>query len=258
MLILLPPSEGKSAPESGPVLDLTSLSFRRLTATRRVILTRLAALCRSDVSVAAATLGLGPTQRGEVGANARLRREPCGPAIEVYTGVLYEALDASTLDLRARRRLDDHVAIASALWGLVRPSDLIPSYRLSANVSLPGVGPLSHAWRAPLQRELAATDGLVVDLRSSAYVSLAPLPTGTAERSVTVRVLTEKAGRRTVVSHSNKATKGRVVRVLLDAGRMPKDVDALADVVAQAGFDVERGPRNRAGVDQLDVIVAGL
>ena len=136
--------------------------------------------------------------------------------------MLYEALDHATLGARARARLDAHVAIASALWGLVRPGDLIPSYRLSGGTSLPGIGPLAHAWREPVGRELAAIDGLVIDLRSSAYVALGPLTGEVAERAVTVRVLTERNGRRSVVSHSNKATKGRITRALVQSRRTPR------------------------------------
>ena len=104
VLILLPPSEGKSAALTGPAVDPSALSFPELAATRESVLTALVRLCRGDVDAAAATLGLGPTQRGEVGANTLLRTEPCAPAIEVYTGVLYEALDYSGLTAAGRRR----------------------------------------------------------------------------------------------------------------------------------------------------------
>ena len=117
------------------------------------------------MDTAAATLGLGPTQRGEVGANTLLRTEPCAPAIEVYTGVLYEALDYAGLTAAGRRRADEQVAIASALWGLVRPSDLIPAYRLSAGTSLPGLGPIARTWRDPVASAIASVDGLIVDLQ---------------------------------------------------------------------------------------------
>lgn len=255
MLILLPPSEGKCAAETGPTLDLGTLSFPTLTATRRSVLSHLVTLCRGDVSTAMTTLDLGPTQRGEIGANARLRKEPCAPAIDVYTGVLYESLDASSLTGRARQRLHDHVAIASALWGVVRPTDLIPAYRLSGGTSLPGLGPLSSAWRAPLATVWEGTDGLVVDLRSSAYVGLGPLPRSVAERAATVRVLTERDGRRTVVSHNNKATKGRAVRALLQSRRTPHEAATLADVFEAAGFRVEHVPGRSGRADVLDIIV---
>ncbi|MBI1349862.1 MAG: peroxide stress protein YaaA [Actinomycetales bacterium] len=256
MLILLPPSEGKSSPVCGPRLDLTSLSFPSLTPSRRTALGALTRLCRADVDEAAAVLGLGPTQRGEVGVNARLRREPCAPAIEVYTGVLYEALDASSLSPRARLRLDDSVAISSALWGLVRTTDLIPAYRLSGSVRLPRIGALSTVWRDPIGAVLTDADGLLLDLRSSAYASLGPVPRSAASRSATVRVLTERDGRRTVVSHSNKATKGHIVRALVKARRSPQDVDDLAHELVRAGFRVEIAAGKPRSPVTLDVILA--
>lgn len=252
MLILLPPSEGKSAPEAGAALDLSALSFPTLTATRKAVLAALVRLCRGDVGSASAALGLGPTQHGEVGANARLRREPCAPAIEVYTGVLYEALDAQTLTSAARRRLGRDVAIASGLWGLVRPDDPIPSYRLSAGTTLPGLGTLASAWRAPLASTLSQVDGLIVDLRSGGYVSLGPLPDD--ERTVTVRVLQERAGRRTVVSHHNKATKGRILRDLAATGGRPRTPTELADTLSRLGYRCEL-TTDTTGPCRLDVVV---
>lgn len=255
MLILLPPSEGKSAPESGPALDLTALSFPELTDTRRSVLAALIRLCSGPVAKAATTLGLGPTQHGEVGANSRLEQEPCAPAIEVYTGVLYEALDASSLTAAARRRLDEQVAIASGLWGLVRPSDLIPSYRLSGGVALPRLGTLSSVWRDHITGLLGSGTDLIVDMRSGAYVALGPLPDSAAGRAVTVRVLTERAGRRTVVSHHNKATKGLIVRSLVQSRRRPSSIDDLTDVLTGAGHEVELTPPAKGSVEILDVVL---
>jgi cytoplasmic iron level regulating protein YaaA (DUF328/UPF0246 family) len=239
-------------------MDLDALSFPSLTATRRQVLESLEDLCRGDLETAATVLGLGPTQRGEVGANARLRGEPAAPAIEVYTGVLYEALDYSTLTPAARRRVDTHVAIASALWGLVRPTDRIPAYRLSAGTTLPGLGTLASAWRGPIAGTLEATDGLIVDLRSSGYVTLGPIPASAVDRTVTVRVLQERAGKRTVVSHFNKATKGRLVRQLLSSRRNPPTPEAFAKTLVALGYRVEATPTSARGAHSYDVVVTDL
>ena len=255
MLILLPPSEGKSAPASGPHLDLDALSFPSLRKSRRTVVNELIRMCRGDADEAAKVLGLGPTQQGEVGANTRVKKAPCAPAIEVYTGVLYEALDAGSLSPAATRRLDEHVAIASALWGLVRPSDPIPAYRLSGGVALPSLGPLSSIWRGDITPLLAASDDLIVDMRSGAYVSLGPIPEAVADRAVTVRVLTERNGKRSVVSHHNKATKGRLVRTLAQGRRTPRDTHGLMDALTQDGYRVELTPAARSAVPILDVIV---
>ncbi len=239
VLILLPPSEGKSSPPVGPRLDLSALSFPTLTATRRRVLTALVRLCRGSADTAAGVLGLGPTQLGEIATDARLRSAPCAPAIDVYSGVLFDALDPGALSPSARRQMDDRVVIASALWGLVRPSDPIPAYRLSGSASLPELGTIARTWRDVLPPVIESRDGLIVDLRSSAYVSLGPLPRAVAARAATVRVLQEHDGRRTVVSHSNKATKGRIARSLVQGRRAVGGVDDLADMLVDAGFRIE-------------------
>uniref|UniRef100_UPI000EAF7720 peroxide stress protein YaaA n=1 Tax=Escherichia coli TaxID=562 RepID=UPI000EAF7720 len=134
-------------------------------------------------------------------------------ARERYTGVLHDALGLGSLTGTARRRAERSVVVASALFGLLRPADRVPAYRLSGGTTVPGVGGLAALWRPVLEPELAAARGLVVDLRSGAYAALAQVPGG-----VQVRVLREVDGRRTTVSHDNKWTKGRLARALCEAG----------------------------------------
>jgi cytoplasmic iron level regulating protein YaaA (DUF328/UPF0246 family) len=118
--------------------------------------------------------------------------------------------------------------VASALFGLLGPADRIPAYRLSGGTSLPGVGSLAAAWRPVLEPELASCRGLVVDLRSGPYAALARAP-----GAVQVRVLRESAGRRAVVSHDNKHTKGLLARALCETGaRSVADVAEAARSVA--------------------------
>ena len=251
MLILLPPSEGKTRPVDGAPLDLDALSFDRLTPVRELLVRTLVKLCNGNPGRAADVLGLGPTQADAVAANAVLMDEPTGRADEVYTGVLFGALDLASLDPASRQRADESLAIASALFGLLRPSDLIPAYRLSGTVTLPRLGTVAGRWRTPLPRVLgeATGDGLLVDLRSGTYAALGKPPVQLAERTATMRVLHEHNGQRKVVSHFNKATKGRIVRGLLEAGADPRTVDELQDALADLGWTVER-----AGT-RLDVVV---
>ncbi|GAA0191225.1 peroxide stress protein YaaA [Cytobacillus oceanisediminis] len=251
MLIVLPPSEGKTAPSDGPVLDLAALSFPRLTQVRDQVsraLVRLAGTRR-----AAEVLGLGPTQADAVETDARLFEVPCAPAGEVYTGVLFGELDLATLDDAATARAERTVAVASALFGLVRVGDPIPAYRLSGTVTLPRLGPVAGRWRPVLPQVLddEVADGLLVDLRSGAYVNLGKPSADLAPRTATVRVLHEQDGRRSVVSHFNKATKGRLVRALLTEGASPASVDELATAWRDLGWTVEQdGTR-------LDVVTTG-
>jgi cytoplasmic iron level regulating protein YaaA (DUF328/UPF0246 family) len=254
VLILVPPSEGKSSPESGPQLDLATLSFPELDDRRREILQALVALCRDQPNRASGVLGLGTRQASEVAANAALLSRPCAPAIEVYSGVLYDALDYPRLSSTARRRARASLVIASALWGLIRPGDLIPAYRLSAGVTLPQVGPLAGAWRAALASVLERTRGVIVDLRSGAYEALGPVPSSAAHRTVTARVLQERDGRRTVVSHHNKATKGRLVAALLSGAHVPASSDDVIDLLTAEGYHLEPSTA-RDGSTLVDVVV---
>ena len=260
MLILLPPSEGKDSPESGSSLALTTLSFPELTSTRLDVADALVRLCTGPATKAHSVLGISARQLQELERNRSLFTAPTAPAGEIYTGVLYDALDLASLDARARRRAASDLAIASALFGLLRVTDRIPAYRLSADTTLPGPGRLSGAWREPIADAIraGAGRGLVLDLRSSAYVGLGPVPVDLAARTVVARVFQQKGAKRTIVSHHNKATKGRLVRSLLSEPR-PRSVADLAGALGAAGYRVELEPP--AGDDKpwtIDVVVKEL
>ncbi len=255
MLILLPPSEGKTPARRGKPLDLASLSFPELTATRRRVLDALVELCRGEPERARTALGLPPGLADLVQRNADLPDAPTARADRVYTGVLYDVLDLPSLPSDARRRAATRVAVVSSLFGLVRPGDRIPAYRLSGDTSLPGVGPVAATWRDSLGEVVpGAAGGLLVDLRSTTYAGFWRPPPDLAGRVATVRVLHEAGGRRTVVSHFNKATKGRLVRDLLTDGANPGSVRALAGTLERLGWRVEVGEAGRSGT-RVDVIV---
>lgn len=259
MLILLPPSEGKTAPRRGAPLDLSVLSSPALGPAREQVLAALVGLCSGDPAEAATVLGLGPSQADLVDRNALLRDAPTARADKVYTGVLYDALDAATLSPAAKRRASSRVAVVSSLFGLVRLGDRIPAYRLSGDVSLPGLGPVAGVWREALGPAVADQlgRGLLVDLRSTTYAAFWRPEHDQAARTATVRVLHEVDGQRKVVSHFNKATKGRIVRALAEDGRDPRTPAALAGVLGDLGWTVEVGEPDRKGT-RLDVVVSDL
>ncbi|GGS20897.1 peroxide stress protein YaaA [Streptomyces griseoviridis] len=256
MLVLLPPSEGKAPSGRGGPLEPESLSLPGLAGARAAVLDELVELCAGDEEKAREVLGLSAGLRGEVGKNAGLRTAGARPAGEIYTGVLYDALGLASLDAGARRRAGRELLVFSGLWGAVRVTDRIPSYRCSMGVRLPGLGALAAHWRAPMAEVLpeAAGDGLVLDLRSAAYAAAWKPKGEVAGRTASVRVL--HAPTRKVVSHFNKATKGRIVRSLLETGAAPGSPAELVEALRDLGYVVEAEAPGKAGrAWSLDVLV---
>jgi cytoplasmic iron level regulating protein YaaA (DUF328/UPF0246 family) len=217
MLVLLPPSEGKAHPEAGGPVDLDSHAFAdALSKQREEVLDAL---------------------------DPALREAPAAPAAEVYTGVLYQRLELAELSAEAKRQ----VLIASALWGMVRPGDRIPYYRLPPKERLDGIGPLAKYWRPALAEALPDEEGdLILDMRSAAYSTMWKPKRATL---LAVRAFTESNGERKAVSHMAKAVRGDVARALLTAKKAPADPQGAATIAEAAGFTVEVNDGN------LDVIV---
>lgn len=217
MLVLLPPSEGKSEPESGEPVDLGSLAFAEQLGERR--------------------------RRVLEAFDPGLREAPAAPAAEVYTGVLFKRLQLPGVPAKARRQ----VLIFSALWGVVGPDDRIPHYKLPPKTKLKGIGAPAAYWRPALAEALPDEEGeLIVDMRSGAYASFWKPKRATL---LAVRAFTEVDGERKAVSHMAKASRGDVARALLRAKRPPKDPEGAAALAEGAGLTVELGDGT------LDVIV---
>lgn len=237
MIVLLPPSETKRTGGDGQPLRLDALGSPQLTDVRAALVDELVALA-ADRDASRRALALSAAQDAEIERNAMLRTAPTAPAINRYTGVLYEALDVDSLRGVAAARAAKRLAVGSALFGLLRATDPVPAYRLSATSKLPGRPGLAQRWRPvlePVLAEIAAAE-LIVDLRSGSYAALAKIP-----GAVRVDVVAEHPdGRRVSVSHFNKAHKGRLARVLATTRSEPDDAAAVAAIARRAGMRVER------------------
>ncbi|MCW2608499.1 MAG: hypothetical protein JWO60_3192, partial [Frankiales bacterium] len=241
VLVLLPPSEGKAVGGRGAPLDLEALSFPALTGVRSHLVDALQALARRDPPALQAALACPADQAA---LDADLTTSPTLPALSRYTGVVYDNLGYASLRGGALRRANSSLVVCSALFGLLRPKDAVPAYRLSGGTALPGVGSLAARWR-PVLEPLLAQERFVVDLRSGAYAQLARVP-----HAVGVRVLRDVDGVRSTVSHDNKWTKGRLARLLCEQGaRSAHDVAELGRSLAD---DVEVEGR------RVDLLLHGL
>ena len=144
------------------------------------------------------------------------------PAINVYAGVLYQALDWSSLSPAAKKRGETALAIISAKYGVVRPSQRIESYQEKID---------NKAMRESVAAQLdPIKTGLIVDCRSSTYRTVWHSP---VDITVEVRVSTVVDGVRTVVTHMSKKTRGEITRWLLQSRSMPKTPEDLYAIVSE-------------------------
>ncbi|MFL5843834.1 MAG: YaaA family protein [Solirubrobacteraceae bacterium] len=252
MIVLLAPSEGKTAPPPGAApVDLEALAFPQLAAQRATLVARLERVSAAPRRRALAALGLTEGQAGELNRNTDLLGAPAAPAGAVYTGVLYQHLDLASLPAGAAQRAAERLFVASALWGVVSIADRIPAYRMSMGATLPRIPSLARWWRTPLARALPA-DAFVVDLRSSAYAAAWRPARGT---TVEVKAFVESGGTRRPISHMAKAVRGEVARLLVRERRAVSTPEEVAALVEKAGERVElRRPAKPTAPWSLEIV----
>jgi len=97
-------------------------------------------------------------------------------AVLAFNGDVYEGLEASSLSEAQLKWAQDHVAILSGLYGVLRPLDLMQPYRLEMGTALanPGGKNLYEFWSDKItpylnERLAADKDPIIVNLASEEY-----------------------------------------------------------------------------------------
>ncbi len=245
MLIIAPPSETKRrSPDDGPAVDLGALSFPELTPLRERV---AAALIETSAGPDAfQRLRLRPSYAADIARNTRLFELPTMPAADLYAGPLHRGLDLAGLPAEARDRAERWVAITSALWGVLRPHDRIPSYRLHLFAQPIGIDRIDHFWRSAVSDVLAGVagpEGLIVDLRSGTFGQIGRPDLG--DRTIALRVQQRTMGGR-IGDVVAKRTRGEAARWLIELGADPTEPGELADVLGER-WAVDLEPPIRPG-----------
>jgi len=241
-LILLPPSEGKASGGDGAPLDLESLSFEELNPTRARFTRAVVKLSERPRS-SRALLGVkGPALEKAMAENAELDTAPTLPAIERYTGVMYDAIDHQSLDSDAQEVFGNSVIIMSGLFGMVRPYDMIPAYKLKMGGKLLRGKTCSAVWKRAITKTLAesAEDSVIWDLlpiEHSAAWDSSRVPYKTR---FTVKFLERNAaGEMRTINHWSKLLKGALIRHLVSNADAAGSADSALDLLP--GFSHPEG-----------------
>ncbi|CAB4625477.1 unannotated protein [freshwater metagenome] len=183
-------------------------------------------------------LKLGPNKLGELQVNLELAEPKTMPAIDRYTGVLFDALKLGDLTKQQLARAKESVFIQSSLFGLISALDEIPNYRLSAGAKLPGMN-LRSIWASAHEGVWEHFRGeLIVDLRSKSYSLLAPIPSWIESYEVAI-VSEGSGGIRKALNHFNKQSKGNFIRAALTIAPKPIELGDLKKVAKLAGLKLE-------------------
>lgn len=247
--VLLPSAEGK-APGGNPLApDMfdyrtsnTFNYFSELNPERRALISKLQGFVReADEAELEKLFGIkGETLAEAVEINQALFQSPLMAAVDRYgPGVMYGAMDFAELPTGAQRRLLENGIIFSGLFGLLRPDDLIPNYRLRMDAALPDVGRMSRYWKPLLSPHLnRVLEGRFVwNLLPQAHLD-AWEDEGTYRAMVDVKFFKEdEDGTRKAVSHNVKPLRGALVNFLV---RDPAESIAdLHDWEAPGGYELD-------------------
>lgn len=297
MRILLPPSAGKTTKESTNHLQLEKLwQEEHLTQTRRQLIDDVQNTAL--LADAAQIFKLGPKNAHEISQNLEIYDAPALAAWQLYDGVLYEAAKFAQIfssgepsqgsqgqvgnhrgDQRqgsqgqgnqpqgGQRQLEELTLVFSALFGPVRLTDLITPHRLSGSVKLPGQGSVASIWSKALKELLTQqlSGHVVVDLRSSEYGAMYR-PTRGSDcllLNIGVAKVNPATGKRSVVSHWAKHTRGLLAGALLEAvagaqlSGSEGDVDEILQVAAalEGVREVEITPLDARGQAKVTLVL---
>jgi cytoplasmic iron level regulating protein YaaA (DUF328/UPF0246 family) len=145
-----------------------------------------------------------------------------GPAIQVYTGVLYAALAWDQLTAAQRKKGAKSIAIISAKYGVVRPLDPIEPYKEKIK---------NKKMAAQVAQALDGVESeLIIDCRSSTYQTVWQSPVAI---TVEIKVFTKIDGAKKVITHMSKKTRGQVTHHILKSAKIPSNPNELESIVSQ-------------------------
>ena len=224
-LILLPTSEGKS-PDGDPSRSWgeirSSVEFNSFNPLDRHRLAAIKRLWR-----ATSEMGLrrreklleckGRRLEQAVALNKTVLISPTMHASERYTGVMFSALAYQALPSSAKKHFDENAIIVCGLFGLMRPTDLVPDYKvpIAANIGR-RVGSLTGFWRkhaSPAVKALAS-GRVVLNLLPKAQGRIWAAG-GSSDREVTFRFVKIKDGKARSLAHASKHLRGLLIRRIL-------------------------------------------
>ena len=218
MKYLIPPSEGKGKikPQN---IDFEDTDFRFREHVEHVI-SLLELIDDEDLRSV-----YGTSSEKALGfhrQNQDIFNSFCAPAIERYTGVVYEHINWPTIPEKAKKYMEKHIYIFSGLFGMLSPKTPIPDYKLKMNVLS-----LQHHWNPILTEELNK-ESFIIDLLPQVHRKAY---TPNKKNVIPVDFLIVNKGKKAAAGHFGKAVKGEFIRYIAE--------NNITDIEGFSGFEYE-------------------
>lgn len=222
--ILLPPSEGKQPggnPFAPDMFDYRTSNtfnyFNELNPERRALIDAVQQTIAGGEGLEEIFGVKGEALADAMAVNQEVYNAPLMSALDRYSpGVMYKSMDFAGLPTGAQRRLLENGIIFSGLFGILRPDDLIPNYRLRMDAALPVIGKVSQFWKPVLSPALnrALEGNFVWNLLPGVHED-AWEDDHTYAKMIKVKFFTERDGERQPVTHGVKPLRGQLVNFIV-------------------------------------------
>ena len=211
MLILTPPSEGKSGCNTvDKTFNETDFVFKEQVKNILNILNELNE--KEIMSIYGTTLDKAKNSHH---INLNIFTNKCSMAIERYTGVVFKNLDWNSLNSIAQTYIKQNMRIFSGFFGILKPDTLIPNYKLKMDVLS-----LANYWKTDISNYVK-NEKLILDLLPVAHRKALKV----GGNIVKINFMINKNGKLIQSAHAGKVIKGKFIRFL--AQNNVQDLDGI-------------------------------
>lgn len=193
LIILIPPSEGKTMNGEGPPFENSDKNIRKMFNTVKKF--------DGDRGKLFGLKGIALEKANA--ANKNLYKIPTMPAMDRYRGVVYSAIEYKTLNDTEQARFNDRVRIISAMMGYVSPEMDIPDYKMKID----NLG-AADFWKPIISKNLK--DKFVVDLLPQSHKKAVSYDSG-----IEIEFYYDKGGKLVPAGHHGKIIKGKFIRWMI-------------------------------------------
>lgn len=97
------------------------------------------------------------------------------PAIHRYAGIMFKYIDYHGMNQKQKTNFNENVLFIDGMFGIIKPMDLIPDYKLKINSPIPGLN-IVKFWKRELEKTLEREfyGKIIIDLLPDAHRRVLP------------------------------------------------------------------------------------